>query len=146
MKRFLVFLLVAGLIFVAVGFWQGWFTASSSNANGESGFSISFHGDELKGDWDKATDKIGEVATSAWVKVKDLVSKDDDGKSTLEGKVVSVDSDNHTLTIETDGKQVEIPMLVTARLENLDTLVGKNVKLGLEEKDGAVVIRSIAVK
>jgi len=67
MKRFLVFILVVGLVFVGVGFWQGWFTTGGA---GESGLSVSFHKDKLTGDWDKATDKVKELATSAWDAVK----------------------------------------------------------------------------
>ncbi|HMQ23692.1 MAG TPA: hypothetical protein PKE00_14445, partial [Planctomycetota bacterium] len=138
-------ILVIAVLFVGVGFWQGWFSATS-NAGGKTGFSVTFNKDKLKGDWSKMTDKVKTVAKGAAAKVKGLIKKDDAGMSSLEGKVVSVDAVNNTITVEADGKQVELPMLATESIQSLDELVGKTVKLDLEEKDEAVVIRNIVAK
>ncbi|MCA8972721.1 MAG: hypothetical protein KDC95_23235 [Planctomycetes bacterium] len=142
MKRFLTVILVLAVLFVGVGFWQGWFTANTSKAGEKAGFSITFNKEKLKGDWSKATDKVKSLAKAAADKVKGLIKKDN-GNSTLEGKVVSVDAENKTVTVQADGKDIELPMLATEAL-TLDSLVGKTVKLDLEEKDGGYVIREIS--
>jgi hypothetical protein len=143
MKRlfFLLVILVIGTI--GVGFWRGWFTASTAEAGGKKNLVISWDKDKISKDLGQAGSKLKAMSQTVVDKIKGKAKKVSDTLSELEGRVKDVDADNHTVTIESDGN--DIPLTV-ADAGDLEKLEGKTVRVTLEKHGDTMVVTKIEEK
>ncbi|HLU39563.1 MAG TPA: hypothetical protein VK081_09265, partial [Planctomycetota bacterium] len=127
----------------AVGWVRGWFTASPAEAGGKSGFVLTWDADKFKADWGKAGDKLKELSRAAADKIKGAAKKISDDESELEGKVSSVDVENHTITLDVGGERIP---LVAPDATGIESLPGKDVRVVVVQSNGGYVVRKVEEK
>jgi len=106
--RFLgyLFFLIVGL--AVIGYFRGWFAASTTHAAGRSEVTVAIDGDHARADAKAATAKLGQLTAKAVAAVKSLATKVSADESTLEGTLATVDQAARNLTLTAGGEAVEL--------------------------------------
>lgn len=94
---FLTFVVVLLVIVAGVGFWQGWFSFSSGDADGRTDLTLSVDKEKIEQDTGAALDATRREAREVGEKIKaasDITS--------VEGVVESVDAQERSVTVRTE--------------------------------------------
>jgi hypothetical protein len=142
MKRVLVVLLLVIVVTAVVGYFRGWFSATTVSAGGNPGLTFTWHPDKFKADMNTAGSTIQRLSKAAVDAIKGKTKPVSETESTLTGKVVAVDAASQTVQLETGGQT--IPLTLPEAQPGLEQLVGKNVTVTLEKSGDSFVVRAIA--
>lgn len=140
MKRLLVFLLVAALIFVGVGVYQNWFDFSTTNASGKRSFSVAWNADKFKGDMGKLSAKAKSAGKKLVDKVRGVGKDVGENQREVTGTVASIDTADKLVTLEVDGEAMAVPFTDSVDVSGLE---GKEVVAALDVTDDGVILRAI---
>lgn len=143
MKRFFVLLLILVIGIGGFGMYRGWFGATTAEASGKKGLTLTWDMAKFKEDMGKAGSKIKTMSQSVVAKVKGKAKEINANESELEGKVTSVDAENHIVTIESDGNAIPLTVPDTKGMEEL---TGKTVVVTLEKSGDTMIVSKITEK
>ena len=99
---FLTFLLILLVIFVGVGFWQGWFSLSTGDGDGRTDVTLTIDEEKMESDAGAALEATRREAREVGEKIKaasDITS--------VEGVVESVDAESGAVTVRTEDDGVQ---------------------------------------
>jgi len=97
MGRLLVVVLCLALVVGAVGFYLDWWKFNRTTSGGTTDITLTVDKNKIKKDTSNAAEQVRNVGRDVKAQAEQVV-----GRETVQGKVVSVDADNRTLTVARD--------------------------------------------
>lgn len=112
--RFLGFVFLLVLAVVGVGFYQGWFSVTTSHAGGKGGLQIGVDADKVAADAKAAADQLAKLSAQAAEKLRSLGKPTAGGATVLEAEVAAVDAVARTVTVVVgkDRTSMQVPATV----------------------------------
>ncbi len=109
MLRLLGILFLLALILAAIGYWRGWFTVRTAEAGAHDRIQVDVDRDRMDRDTSRAVDRIGELSSEAWERLRRLGRSGADRTHEIEARVTAIDLTRDHFTLQTDaGERIEL--------------------------------------
>jgi hypothetical protein len=150
--RLLGFVFVIVLAVLAVGYFRGWYSVTTTHAGGKSEVTVGVDQDRIHGDANSAAAHLGKLSAEAVEAVKSLGRRKGPDASELDSTLTAVDLQRRCITVTASAQAIEfqVPAALPITRAGLsvafaDLLVGTRVQLSIDHIGDDQVLSRIEV-